>query len=113
MESPTESQKTLAPEDDTLSLEISEGFGHELNKFSLVAKVILDKRINHKVIKATLSAAWKQEGFISFSVLDSNNLLCSFENGVHCSRIHKACPWNVKGSTSGKGILNGTSKKGP
>lgn len=82
---------------ELLDLSMNEPQTSKFNELTLIGRIISDKTINFKAIKAILSNAWDLDTKGKVSHLDKNLFSCSFGNITAKNKVLNACPWSIKG----------------
>lgn len=87
----------LDSELDILDLSPTDNNNIHLNNTTPLARVLSDKHINSRTVKATLLSAWNFTD-PDIQVLDNNTLSCSFKKEEDLKCIINGSPWSVRGA---------------
>lgn len=79
-------------ESDFLNLDPTPDHINQRELTTLLARVMLDKSINFRSVKATLQVAWKFAELVEIQALDTNTFSCSFRKKEDTKRINSGSP---------------------
>lgn len=82
---------------DLLDLTINEPKSSIFNDHTLIEKIISDKSVKFKAIKAILLHSWDFGTPVRLSHLDRNLFSCAFESSQVRDKVLATCPWSIKG----------------
>lgn len=84
--------------DAVLSLPTTQTHEDSPHNFSILARILSDKRANHKTFKATIQAAWRTKDPFTISHIETNSFSCQFHDEDELSRVINNSPWSFRGA---------------
>lgn len=83
-----------------LDLVTSQPSNDSNNSFSILARVLTNKRVNSRTVKETIKVVWNVHNRVSLSHIEANTFSCCFQKEKDLTRIQSDNPWSFRGHLS-------------
>lgn len=84
--------------DDFIELAPTTHINAQIDTPARLAKILTDKHMNPRTVKATLQAVWNFVNLTDIHSLDSNTVSCTFKTQEGITSVLKGSPWSIRGA---------------
>lgn len=93
-----EGNPTMEVDDDLVNLDWGESEAEEVNRFTMIGKIMINKFLNKGAVKALIQRSWNAKGVINITDLKENLFLFNFSEEDDFVRVVRDSPWTIMGN---------------